>query len=359
MPRVVVVVFALLMLPACAQQAAQPAPVTGAIIRPAEKPAVQAPAQQVPAPAPAAPAVKPASPPPPKIVTFDRTAGPFQVNGQTFTFVKHVQSIDRQPHNPDDDETVEWWELRDAAGNAVYHQQLAVELQGGSFAGTESVGARLLKTKQGEGILVDGGFLPSAPEYSGWFQVFGLFDGKLVPFGAPMSTDGEFLGEAEDSFQPSVLFRGQQPQTVTRDVLNFRVWTGNFSIIYPVLIDWMQAKVRPAWTCYRQTAKGMVAACTYKVQIDSATRTSKDLTFVRMYAEPEEGFPVTHVVVKPDSKIEYLEGQMRVDWSETKENISIGVGDGSDVWLHVRIDGQEGWIHTQEDFEAIGLPQSG
>jgi hypothetical protein len=353
-----VALFALLILPACAQQPAQPAPVTGAIIRPAAQPASQAPGPRTPTPAPA-PAVKPVSLPPPKIVTLERTLGPFAVQNQSFTFVEHVQSIDRQPHDPDSDETVEWWELRDAAGNAVYHQQLGVSLQNGSFDDTESVGARQLTTKLGQGILVDGSSLPSAPDYSGWFQVFGLFNGKLVPFGAPMSTDGEFLGEAEDSFQPSVVFRGQQPQTVTRDVLNFRVWTGNFSIIYPVLIDWMQAKVRPAWTCYRTTAKGMVATCTYKVQIDSATRTSKDLTFVRLYAEPEEGFPVTHVVVKPDSKIEYLEGQLRVDWSETKDNINIGVGDGSDVWLHVRIDGQEGWIHTQEDFDAVGLPQAG
>ena len=66
-----------------------------------------------------------------------------------------------------------------------------------------------------------------------------------------------------------------------------------------------------------------------------------------------------HVVVKPDSKLEFLEAQLPVDWNATKDNISIGVGDGSDVWLHVRIDGQEGWIHTQEDFQAIGLPQSG
>ncbi|HKW68295.1 MAG TPA: hypothetical protein VJP04_13465 [Terriglobales bacterium] len=350
--------FALLILPACAQQPAQPAPVTGDIIRPAAQPASQAPGPRTPTPAPA-PAVKPVSSPPPKIVTLERTLGPFAVQNQSFTFVEHVQSIDRQPHDPDSDETVEWWELRDPAGNAVYHQQVGVSLQNGSFDDTESVGARQLTTKLGQGILVDGSSLPSAPEYSGWFQVFGLFNGKLVPFGPPMSTDGEFLGEAEDSFQPSVMFRGQQPQTVTRDVLNFRVWTGNFSIIYPVLIDWMQAKVRPAWTCYRTTAKGMVATCTYKVQIDSATRTPTDLTFVRLYAEPEEGFPVKHVVVKPESKIEYLEGQLRVDWSESKDNINIGVGDGSDVWLHVRIDGQEGWIHTQEDFDAVGLPQAG
>jgi hypothetical protein len=348
---------ALLIQPACARQAAQTAPVTGFVARPKAPPAAQAPAQHTPVPA-AAPAVKPVSVQPPKIVTLERTQGPFQVNGQSFTFIEHVQSIDRQPHDPDSDETVEGWEFRDAAGKVVYHQQLGVSMQNGSFDETESVGARQLNTKLGHGILVDGGSLPSAPEYSGWFQVFGMFDGKLVPFGAPMSTEGEFLGEAEESFQPSVMFRGQQPQTVTRDVLNFRVWTGNFSIIYPVLIDWMQAKVRPAWTCYRQTAKGMVATCTYKVQAE-ARRTTNDLTFVRMYAEPEEGFPVTHVVIKPDSKIEFLEAQLPVDWSVDKNNISFGVGNGADVWLHVRIDGQEGWIHTQEDFEALGLPQAG
>jgi SH3-like domain-containing protein len=352
MPRLALTVLCtLLTQPACAQQAAQPAPVAGTIARPASS--AHAPAAAAPAPA-----VKPVSLPLPKIVTFERTAGPFQVRGQTFTFVEHVQSIDRRPHDPDSDETVEWWELRDAAGNAVYHQQLAVELRDGSFDESNDVSARLLKTRLGEGILVDGGFEPSAPDYSGWFQVFGLFNGKLVPFGPPMSTQGEFLGEAEDTYQPSAMVRGQQPTTVTRDVLNFRVWTGNFSIIYPVLIDWMQAKVRPAWTCYRQTAKGMVATCTYRVQADPV-RTTKDLTFVRLYAEPEEGFPVKHVVVKPDSKIEYLEGQMAVDWKATKDGISIGMSDGADVWLHVRIDGQDGWIHTQEDFDAVGLPQAG
>lgn len=348
-------ICALLISPACAQQAPPPGAATGAIIRHAPPPAAQTPAQPSAATPPAA---KPASVRPPKIVTFDRTQGPFRINNESFTLVTQIQSIDRQPHDPDSDETVEWWELRDAAGKAVYRQQLPVELRDGHFGETASVGARLLKTRLGHGILMDGSFLPSAPEYSGWFQVFGLVNGKLVSFGPPMSTDGEFLGEAEERFQPSVMFRGQQPATATRDVLNFRVWTGNFNIIYPILVDWVQAKVRPAWTCYRQTSKGTISACTYKVQANRAQLTS-DLTFVRLFAEPEEGFSVKHVVIKPDSKIEYLEAQAPVEWTVTKNAISFGVGDDSNIWLHVRIDGQEGWIHTQEDFEAIGLPQAG
>lgn len=37
--------------------------------------------------------------------------------------------------------------------------------------------------------------------------------------------------------------------------------------------------------------------------------------------------------------------------------VQLGVGD--DLWLKVRIDGKEGWIHTQEDFTAIGVLQAG
>jgi hypothetical protein len=28
----------------------------------------------------------------------------------------------------------------------------------------------------------------------------------------------------------------------------------------------------------------------------------------------------------------------------------------SDLWLHVRIDDQTGWIHGEADFAALGLP---
>lgn len=30
---------------------------------------------------------------------------------------------------------------------------------------------------------------------------------------------------------------------------------------------------------------------------------------------------------------------------------------GRDRWLKVRVDGKEGWIHSEEDFRALGLPE--
>jgi hypothetical protein len=297
----------------------------------------------------------------PPLVAADQTAGPFHVGTQTFTFVKHIQKIDGS--KSPDDSTVEWWELRDANGKAVYREQYGVSFENGTFTETEGVGARELKTKFGQGILVDGMSLPSAPNSGSWVQVFGLFNGKLVPFSGPIATEGEFLEEEVVSFQPSALSRGQQQQIVSRDVLNFRMWTGNFNITYAVAVDWTQGALHPAWTCMERTSKGPSSACRYKVQADPAPRT--EMTFVRLFSEPDPGFTPKHVVIKPDSKIEYLEAQMPVSWNSNEKNTTFGVqvsdapSPSDPIWLHIRVDGQEGWIFGEEDFEAVGLPTAG
>ena len=46
-----------------------------------------------------------------------------------------------------------------------------------------------------------------------------------------LSTEGEFLGEDVTSFQPGPMFRGQQMQPVSHDILKFRVWTGTSAFI--------------------------------------------------------------------------------------------------------------------------------
>jgi hypothetical protein len=289
----------------------------------------------------------------------DVTQGPFNIGGQSFTFVKHVQTIGEP--KPENESTVEWWELRDASGKAVYREQYGVSYREGRFEETEDVDARELKTKFGQGILVEGQGLPSAPNSGSWVQVFGLFDAKLVPLSSPISTEGEFLEEAVDSFQPSVVFRGQQQQTVSRDVLKFRMWTGNFNIEYAVAIDWIQAKLHPAWTCTRMTSKGPNSACRYKVDVEPAPRT--ELTFVRLFNEPDEGGTPRHVVIKPESKIEFVEAEAPISWISDEHNTTFGLASGSQpsvgVWLHIRVDGQNGWISGEEDFEAIGLPEAG
>jgi len=55
--------------------------------------------------------------------------------------------------------------------------------------------------------------------------------------------------------------------------------------------------------------------------------------------------------------VEVLEGAGEVVWDEGADSVGFRVA--GDLWLKVRIDGREGWIHTDEDFEAIGLPAAG
>jgi hypothetical protein len=229
-------------------------------------------------------------------------------------------------------------------------------LQNGRFEETEDVGARELKTKFGQGILIDGESLPAAPNTGWWVQVFALVNGKLTPLSAPITGDGDFLGEDTDSFQPTAMIRGQQPQIVSRDVLKFREWTGNFNILYDVEIDWIQGTLRPAWTCTRMTSKGPSSACRYKVEANP-TR-GNDLTFVRVFSEPDDGFTPKHVVLKPESKIDYVEAQMPVSWNADQSNTTLGMSGSEKTWLHIKVDGQDGWISGEEDFEAVGLPQA-
>ena len=289
----------------------------------------------------------------PKVVVSDQTEGPFHTDDQSFTFVKHVQSLHGETSG--DDSTVEWWELRDAAGNVVYRHKYPVSFENGAFADTENVDARPLKASLGQGILVEGGELPSVPQGGWWIQVFGLINGKLTPLSGAVSAAGAFLGEQVETSQPSRTFWGQQPYAVSDDVLKFRVWTGNVSIFYDVKIDWIQGKLRPEWTCIN--TQGQIYACRYQIEADPER--GKEMTFVRLFPEAQDGSVPKHVVVKPDSKIEYFEAEALVSWSAYQDNVSFEVPDPGKVWIHVKIDGQDGWISGEEDFEAVGLPGAG
>jgi hypothetical protein len=35
----------------------------------------------------------------------------------------------------------------------------------------------------------------------------------------------------------------------------------------------------------------------------------------------------------------------------------VGWAPNDELWLKVRIDGKEGWMHGEEDFHAFGLPE--
>jgi len=102
--------------------------VTGVVAQPApQKPQPSAAAQTAPAAIPSSTPASSASPSPPlaasksdvrppKVVVSDRSQT-LIVAQQTFHLLTHVQSIEGTT-----DETVEWWELRDAKEHVVYRE---------------------------------------------------------------------------------------------------------------------------------------------------------------------------------------------------------------------------------------------
>ena len=286
---------------------------------------------------------------------FERRIGPLKIKHQNFTVVLHLKRV-RGPdaHAVGCEETVSQMEIWGDAGNICYEKFFPYEVDKDHFAETTEISAQMLEGSQGSGLLVTSDEEPSTPLGGRSYQVFGILNGKLVPFSKPISMEGNLIQPEPPS--EKVVKTSTEPG-LHAEVLRFRVWSGNAFVIIPVMVDWMLAKVRPAWQCYRTTAHGMQPQCQFNVEADRRPP-ENELSFVRLHSEPEEGMGIAeHVVVQKDSKVEILEASGEQVWDEGNEQIGLGLGE--DLWLKVRIDGKEGWIHTQEDFNAIGLPQAG
>jgi len=244
-------------------------------------------------------------------------------------------------------------EIFDEDGAAHYRRTFPYEVAQNEFAAPLSVAVHPLVGKRGEGLLLTYGVVPSTPLGGQSWHVLGLSNGRLVPFGNPISVEGDLVNASG----PEQRVETTEEPGRAGDTLRFRVWTGNFFAVYPVLVDWSKAKLEPARRCSRSTPRGPRSDCAYAVEADRVPQ-EDELTFVRLHGEADEGMGAPgHVVLKRESSVELLEGAGEVRWEQDER--TIGLTPEDDFWIRVRIDGREGWIHTQEDFLALGLPQAG
>jgi len=278
--------------------------------------------------------------------------GPFSLAGRDFIVVLHYK---RSPRGDGlDSRALVSLDIRDAAGAVQYQESFSYAIEGGAFSETCSADVRLLRGSNGTGLLIESGCLPSAPLAGGPWRIVGVVGGKLVPFGKPLVTEGKW-GE----FVPGAIKRIGNLTQILPDMLSLQVWTGYFFVSVPVRIDWREGKLALGQRCMYQTGRGFTeGGCEVPVDEARATHRQQEMTFVRMFRESNErSGPPAHVVVKIDSKVEVVAGKVAIIWDEGPEAVSISVGE--DVWVKVRIDGKEGWIHTPEDLNAIGLFASG
>lgn len=294
--------------------------------------------------------------------------GPFSIAGRDY-FVE-LQTKKVQPGSTDEQgDTVVSMEIRDAAGVVLYRRSFPFQEKNEEFSDSWSVHARLLTGTNGKGLLVryDAYSEPSAPEeeHTGWFQVFGVVNGKFGPFGSPLQVQGGLL----DKYADAHMYKAARSLDAQADAVEFKIWAGHCRLIYPVRVDWTQGKLAPAQECANPSG-GPSAGCQYNVVPDDHLST-QSVTFVRLWPNPDEksGAPMK-TVVKKDSKVDLLTALVATQWMESKAAApsdnpdyslddagGFGVVPDSDLWLKVRIDGKEGWMHSEEDFQALGLPE--
>jgi hypothetical protein len=280
---------------------------------------------------------------PPHVTKHDADT-PLLLAGQTFHFVEHLAQIDHPgPLRGIDDITVESWELRDPSGAVVYRNTenpVTPPVGQGGFEFSESVSASVLNGKKGNVVLVEGDSEPSAPDGGGSMQLFGFHNGKLKAF-VPSVSAYELVG------------LGTDPMRGGADILKFSVRAGNFNVIYPVVINWDNGTLQPARICLRPSSGRQVERCAYEVKADH--KDVEEQTFVRLYYDAEEEGVPKHLVVDPGSRIDFVAAEVHMNWKGNAKDVYLEV-QADDVWLKIRVDGKEGWIHSEEDFEAVGLP---
>jgi hypothetical protein len=277
--------------------------------------------------------------------------GPFTFGGQTFTVVTHTKRM--RGARGDSAQALASLDIVDAAGTVLHHEEFAYPIENGDFAESCSVGVDSITGSNGAGLLLDTGCLPSAPLSGGPWQIFGVVNGKLALIGKPLYAEGE-MGD----FVPGKINHIGNVTQILADELRIRVFTGYFFVSVPVRVNWLEGTLALAQRCFYQTGHGLAEdGCEMPVEGVEQHR-EQDLTFVRMFAESNEqiGTPA-HVVIQKNSRVEILAAKVLVKWEEGKDAIELGVGD--DIWVKIRIDGKEGWVHTEEDLQAIGLYRSG
>ncbi len=337
------------------KHATHPQPVPAAGTQSAGSP--QSPAPALAQPAASTTPIKPAE-------DVEQRLGPFSIAGKEFTAVLQKQLP--AGAKAGEGQTVVSMEIRDAAGAPQFSRAFANQGGDDGFINTVSVSVIPLSGATGNGLLVsyDMDSEPSAPEpeSSGWWQVFGVVDGKLKPFGGPFLVQGDLL--PADRSSRALAFG--KPIAAPGDVLQFKIWAGRFRLVFPIRIDWTQGKLAPMQPCDKTSAT--TEPCNYGV-VPEDERYVADMTFVRLCTNPIEACQKPErVVVKRDSKVEFLATRAEVEWNPGKLSGWSGdpknaMGDAGGIaitskesWLKVRIDGKEGWLHSQEDFDALGMP---
>jgi hypothetical protein len=284
---------------------------------------------------------------------FEQQAGPFAIGEQNYTVFLHVKRL-AAATEPPLAQTLAGLEIRDTAGNIVFERRLPLAMVAGRFEQSVSASVERFSGKTGTGLAVH--YTRRALgqlQIEEFWQLFGLVNGNFAVLGKPAtigeaSAGGPFMGVMMRAANGAVTVISQP------DIIEVRAWTGNFYVFVPLRVDWNHGGLTQGQRCLEPlSGPWHDVGCDMRVE---AVRKppSEEFTFLRLLAEAHDNPDAAqHVVVQKDSKVEVLGSRAITTWNETGGLIRQVF---SDVWLHVSVDGQQGWIHGEDDFAAVGLP---
>jgi len=307
----------------------------------------------------------------PKVYTGDpplegkeQRLGPFSIEGQNFSVVLHEKRLPGAI-DPGFAQTLQTIEIRDEKNAVLYEKTFTFGIEEGKLERSLKASASLLSGKYFTGLLITYRLKLSTGEDAEAWQVFGHQDGrykaqdaKFKIFDKPLRFDypmGNPPAEMKVVTPNGVITK---PMTPEGETFEFRVWAGNFYVMLPVGVNFARGKLYPSRRCYGTggTKPGMhEISC--GIRVEAAPKPpDAEMTFLRLYRGEEPGQKeVLHLVLNRNSKVQILEASAYVDWGLAGDLMQVAF---RELWLKVRIDDddqKEGWIHSDDDFAAIGL----
>ena len=317
----------------------------GALLYPARAPGAQNPASQQTNSGSAASGLE----------DVEQRLGPFSIVGQSLTVVLHNKRL-RAASNPSFAQTLARLEIRDRSGAVLYETTWPDEVQGGNFRQAVAATAQLLPGENFVALLIRYVTAPAAPGSGEFWQLFQFRNGKLGLFGKPVSRSPG-PGPIRGAIAMGAMGATPVGFGVQGDLVELRVWTGYFHVFVPLRVDWAHGQLMPGNQCFEMMGGGLrEKGCDLRAEAERKPAET-DASFVRLFREPVENeYGVRHLVVNKGSRIEFLGARAITSWSVEGDRMKIGL---SDLWLKVLIDDNDenlGWIHSDEDFAAVGLP---
>jgi len=259
--------------------------------------------------------------------------GPYKLGPQPHeTVYADVQTVEfLGPNIPPWRETDVSVIVRDSEGNVLYRRNYPASLNGMRITAKQ-----IALPRGGEALLIMRDLWQSAPGTGVSGQLFHFNKlGQFVAITGEISPTA--YGADPKSFPvKEMIIRGKR-----RLLVETQFWTGNFTVLYhyPIDFEGVSSDV---------TSHLRFRAYPIKVNEKELQRLRKyhgaQKAYVSLYKVPSmQAYDPIKVPIRADSVIECI----------------AAMEDGKQWWIHVRIDGKEGFVTGHKDFERLGLPSAG